>query len=404
MDSSMAPSPELASENRGPGLRAFNIIMIVIVVTAILLRFLSRTLGSSGSRQEYRFWWDDWVALLAVPFLVGQQALTLVTVHYGVGYHVWTLPAENVAMIFRIIFAIYLTYDTALFLAKASALLFLSRVFPDHANSLWFNVIRYIAHALNIAWLLGIVFGTFFMCDPVAKNWDIAITYGKCGSTTSLFIGSAVPSVAIDLIILVLPIPKIWGLQMNKARKLGITIIFLFGYGVVVVSLGRLITVLTSGDSLDTDLTYAGVTVVYWVTAEPPITLLSICLPAMLPLGRYLAQHYFSPLASKVSLLRQSLRTSRSGLRSRSGNFSNSPGTQDGHYLTPKDSNTLDDQDALVLEQVATPKDSRPEMPRMAPGRDQYTASVQGGDSGMLRAPHESIRVDKDIKVSRHEI
>lgn len=133
-------------------------------------------------------------------------------------------------MIVKVIFAIYLNYDTALFITKASALLFLDRLFPDYTNALWFNLVRYVAHALNIAWFLGIVFGTFFMCDPVAKNWDLAITYGKYGSTTSLFIGSAVPSVAIDLIILILPLPKIWGLQTSNGRKLGISIMFFFGY------------------------------------------------------------------------------------------------------------------------------------------------------------------------------
>ncbi|KAI1141436.1 hypothetical protein F5Y05DRAFT_261382 [Hypoxylon sp. FL0543] len=406
MDPSSAPPPGLASENRGPGLRAFNIVMIIIVVAATALRFVSRALGSSGPRQEHRFWWDDWVSLLAVPFLVGQQALTLVTIHYGVGYHIWTLPPENTAMIVRIIFAIYLTYDTALFLTKASALLFLSRLFPNHANALWFNLVRYAAHALNIAWFLGIVFGTFFMCDPVAKNWDVAITYGTCGSTSSLFIGSAVPSVAIDLIILILPLPKIWGLQISKGRKLGISVIFFFGYGVVVVSLGRLITVLTSGAALDTDLTYAGVTVVYWVTAEPPITLLSICLPAMLPLGRHLARHYFSPLASKVSLLRSTFRSGSSGLRSRSGNFSSSmPGTsQDSHYLSRKGSNLQDDQEALVLEHVAVHGKDRPGMPRIPTNQEQYQASIHGGEPGSNPVSHESIRVDRDIKVSRYEI
>lgn len=69
MDPSFVPPTETANENRGPGLRAFNIVMIIVVVTAICLRFLSRALGSSGPGQKPRFWWDDWVALLAVVSL-----------------------------------------------------------------------------------------------------------------------------------------------------------------------------------------------------------------------------------------------------------------------------------------------------------------------------------------------
>ncbi|KAI0002771.1 hypothetical protein F4779DRAFT_630906 [Xylariaceae sp. FL0662B] len=385
-----AQLPGSINEDRGPGLRAFNIVMIIVSVFAILSRFRSRSLYLPTATYERRFWWDDWVALIASPFIVGHQASTIAAISLGVGHHIWILPTENTALIAKLSFVIYFLYDAGLFLSKASALLFLSRIFPNHVNGPWFNLSRYTTHGLNIAWFQGIVFGTFFMCDPVEKNWN-PMNDGTCGSTTSLFIGSAVPSVIIDLIILILPLPKIWRLQTSRARKIGITIIFLFGYGVVVVSLGRLVTVLTSGNALDTDLTYAGVPAIYWVTAEPPVTLLSICLPALLPLGRHLAKSYLTPMASKVSSIKSALSGSRGKFRSRSGNFSTPIASHDCLSPTAQNSDRVHDQEFLVLEPYIS-LEERPNMLRTSPGQEQYTAFV--------RVPDESVYVQKGIKVS----
>lgn len=67
----------------------------------------------------------------------------------------------------------------------------------------------------------------------------------------------------------------------------------------------------------------AGVPVVYWVTAEPTVSLLGVCLPAMMPLGRHLMATYLSPLASLVSLALSSRGSrSRSQIQSKSGDSS----------------------------------------------------------------------------------
>jgi hypothetical protein len=147
----------------------------------------------------------------------------------GLGRHIDGLSKEQVAGNLLTIYVVYFVYDTALFLTKSSALLFLSRVFPKYANQPWFNWGLWITHGLNISWLLGIIFGTLFMCDPVAKGYKPDLP-GYCSDIGKLWVGSAVPSVAIDLIILLLPMPKVWGLQMGGARKIGITVAFVLGY------------------------------------------------------------------------------------------------------------------------------------------------------------------------------
>ena len=45
-------------------LRAYEIVMLVTPIIAIILRFWGRTLGANSKGPTY--WWDDWVCLMAL--------------------------------------------------------------------------------------------------------------------------------------------------------------------------------------------------------------------------------------------------------------------------------------------------------------------------------------------------
>ncbi|KAI2464631.1 hypothetical protein F4781DRAFT_436226 [Annulohypoxylon bovei var. microspora] len=404
MSTELPPGYEEA--NRAPSLRAFFIVMTVMAVFSISMRFWSRGLTPKQTRQQHRFWLDDWFALAAVPWILAQLSVSFVALGEGFGRHAAVLDIPDLLHVAKNIFVIYFLYDAGLFLTKESALLFLRRIFPAHASPAWFNRSLWIGHVLNVAWIIGIFFGTLFMCNPIEKNWNTSVP-GYCGSTSGLFIGSAVPSVFIDLFILLLPVPRILSLQMNSARKFGVIIVFVLGYCVVIVSLGRLVTVLKSIDALNTDITYAGVPVVYWVTAEPAISLLGVCLPAMLPLGNHLAKNYFTPIASKISVVLSSRRSDDSRLGSVSGNFegvaveynSKSRGTKN----SPPSIDTTH-VDAPYDMQSLNSTSSRRSILRVSPYQDQYKAHVQGGEdqaSGNLYGvPNHGIRVDSDVHVN----
>lgn len=55
---------------------------------------------------------------------------------------------------------------------------------------------------------------------------------------------------------------------------------------VVVVSVGRLITLLKAGSALEADLTWTTIEYICWVQCEGPISLMSVCLPNITDLGR----------------------------------------------------------------------------------------------------------------------
>ena len=148
---------------------------------------------------------------------------------YGLGRHTWTLSEHELSMYLKILFSANLMFDLCLCCTKTCALLFFSRVFPAHASSKWFNWALWITHGLNVGWLIGIVVASFFLCIPVEASWDQNVQ-GDCSNQMPVYIGSAISSVAIDFIILLMPLPKIWRLQMSAVKKGGLSLVFLLGY------------------------------------------------------------------------------------------------------------------------------------------------------------------------------
>ncbi|RDA90925.1 hypothetical protein CP533_5347, partial [Ophiocordyceps camponoti-saundersi (nom. inval.)] len=288
-----------AAADLGPDVRGFCIAMTVVTVLSILLRLLSHFIARpSQARTGRRFWLDDWFALAAAPFVLAQLGLSFSAIRDGFGHHQAVLPGPRLLRIAKDIFIVYFLYDGALFFTKASALEFLRRIFPSQASPRWFNICLWLGHGINLAWLIGLCFGTTFMCNPIAKHWNASLP-GHCEPTSGIFIGSAASSVFIDIFILVLPLPR---------------------------------------------LIDAAVPVVYWVTAEPAVSMLVVCLPAMLPLGRFLLKNYFAPLASFISVALSSKNSPgsrgsrRRQIRSRSGDFTTS--TVEIHNKDPKQPST----------------------------------------------------------------
>lgn len=54
-------------DDRGPSFRTFLIVMMVVMIIALVLRFVSRAMLPKSARNHENglFWWDDWAAVAA---------------------------------------------------------------------------------------------------------------------------------------------------------------------------------------------------------------------------------------------------------------------------------------------------------------------------------------------------
>ena len=82
---------------------------------------------------------------------------------------------------------------------------------------------------LVMAFGIAQILNFFLLCHPFAKNWDLLLP-GDCGDKNRSSIAVSACNVAIDLTIIILPMPMIWGLQMATRRKIELTIAFALGF------------------------------------------------------------------------------------------------------------------------------------------------------------------------------
>ena len=161
------------------------------------------------------------------PFSLVACSLHLYATSLGLGRRIETLPKENVSQILKVLWASYFMGDIGITLPKASVLFLYARVFTT--NNRFFRYGLWLGHFLNVAWWLAAVGRCAAFCSPIEKYWNPKIP-GKCLEPKALYISSALPSVVIDLYILLLPMPIIWILSLKAGRKLLVFGVFLCGY------------------------------------------------------------------------------------------------------------------------------------------------------------------------------
>lgn len=110
---------------------------------------------------------------------------------------------------------------------KLSVLLLYRRLFLGRL----FNRYSLAMCAVIILWSLSFFFAFAFQCHTdIVHWWTSAATIEKyCDNTNALNLAFVISDVLTDLMILIIPIPIVWKLQMSTTTKIGLTGIFLLG-------------------------------------------------------------------------------------------------------------------------------------------------------------------------------
>ena len=124
-------------------------------------------------------------------------------------------------------------YTTGLSFVKLSVVLFYFRVF---GKIRFYRYILWVVAMLPIVWGIIINCMTVFVCVPVQSYWEG--TPGRhCLNNATGFLMAAITNILIDIIILLLPLPVLWRLQLSPTRKLAVVGLFVCGYRSVLSSL-----------------------------------------------------------------------------------------------------------------------------------------------------------------------
>ena len=149
----------------------------------------------------------------------------MIAVHYGFGKHDYAAPPDATFRWHQALYAIEACYAPSIALTKLSILFFYARVFPLQE----FKRYLYGVGALVVSWWIACQGTTTFECSPIHFLWTESPSTGHCIDFPKYFIGQAVPNIATDLVLLVLPLPQIWKLNLPVTQKLGLMGIFFLG-------------------------------------------------------------------------------------------------------------------------------------------------------------------------------
>ena len=183
---------------------------------------------------------------------------------YGGGRHFWEVASGDVTKFMKVcktravfsppklttnsktMYAVTLFYAPMTLTIKLSLLSLIARVFAPYKRKVQgiyalgvILIIYYIA-----SWVLKIR-----ICAPVSAYWRLELD--KCLDQSAIILGDSIVSTVTDAIILVLPLPLIWSLQITNDRKLRVGGMLAVGGLATAFSAWRLHLLRTQGASQD---------------------------------------------------------------------------------------------------------------------------------------------------------
>ncbi|KAL8820355.1 MAG: hypothetical protein Q9223_001404 [Gallowayella weberi] len=260
------------NDNRGPEIVGAVSTLTVLATIAVGLRFLARSFSGS------KYGWDDWLILFALVWEFGLSTIQLLAVHYGLGRHILMVDVDNVTKFGKLFFATTLVFPVACAALKFSVLVFYHRIFPIRKFTQWSIAIGIII----VAWFIAFIISQFLSCWPLQFWWDKSIPGGHCVNLNHIaYYVTSPPDILTNIAILVLPIPWLWGLQLETRRKFALTFIFFLGS---FAALGSIIRIPFLHQLKVADVSYTIVNSAIWLNVEIAIGILSASLPLMRPL------------------------------------------------------------------------------------------------------------------------
>jgi len=216
---------------------------------------------------------DDWLMLVALMASIGYLISLGFQLKYGLGQPV------NLANLTPFLQAIYATvpcYNLAQTFYKLSIIVQASRLFTAGIAT---KLIRCL-----IAWIIacGIlsVSGSLFWCSPIAKAWDSPVD-GWCVDRANLNYAISGFNIVNDLLLLSIPAPFIFRLQLPQKQRIVLYGVFACGVFVTIVSCIRLKSLWADlSESTEIQAT-TGVDIALWSGLEINVAIICGSAPAL---------------------------------------------------------------------------------------------------------------------------
>ncbi|CAN8095580.1 unnamed protein product [Discula destructiva] len=250
----------------------FSTLAVVCVLLRVLGRFkLRRPLDCS-----------DYVMIGSLLAMLGQAIAILDAIFStGLGFHVYEIEGRfgdesgHLEFLKHLLVA-RLTATVSMALNKISILILCCRVFTSKR----LHLIANLTIGLITVWAIGCIVIDLKICKPIQYIWDKSID-GTCGPDTEFYITTGVINIIAGLIVLVLPMPYIYKLQLAAYKK--ITLMFTFGIGFFVCVVSVVKVALLAHVNF-ADVTWSIQNALILSILETSLAIIVACIPVLRPL------------------------------------------------------------------------------------------------------------------------
>ncbi|KXJ87362.1 hypothetical protein Micbo1qcDRAFT_152118 [Microdochium bolleyi] len=224
---------------------------------------------------------EDYMALGALGAFIGYVGgVYWFMAVCGSFVHQWNVQLKDLPTLNYIVYICTVLNEVVFLLIKPSILIEWCRIFCASKRN-YFYWTSVVLITVNILWYIAVILLANLECFPREKIWDKTILEGRCLDPIQvklIWVYNAAVNLALDIVILVLPQKVIWNLKLNRKKKVGLSMIFAFGFVSVFCAAMRLYKTITFIYSKDMTFTISEYGL--WCITEILCTFLVFCLPA----------------------------------------------------------------------------------------------------------------------------
>lgn len=293
----------MSSNPRGATLVIVETIFIALDILAVAGRLWSRRIQNKALE------FNDWSIIVALIIMIARYGneISMVLVA-GFGLHAADIEEKYgkgpITEFGMLSFSADMLWLSLVTIIKLSALDLYARIFRRPV----FVRVCYVVFGICASAGIAFIFVRALICRPVAMNWDFLTPGGKCGDLHTMYLSLASIDLILDLLVVFLPMPVVWDLQMALSKKLAISAIFGLGAAICCITAVRL-KFINEIDVLDVQ--YSQIKFNIFAALEPLLGIINACLPVMPPLiAKFSRGSAFRSTVSKGTLQKGSLSSS----------------------------------------------------------------------------------------------
>ncbi|KAI0152961.1 hypothetical protein GGR57DRAFT_513190 [Xylariaceae sp. FL1272] len=285
------PLPEASS--CGHQLVNTDIVFQVLSTTFLALRFWA------AIRSGRPLFADDVLICLAYASVAALGGVVTWGVLNGMGKRLAELTTAQLVIQVKALLAVQFTYLSTTVFAKLSVIWLLRRIYATPK----FRRLCYGLMGLNLVYFVSFTIIYLTNCIPISELWHHQ-PGGHCRNTTTGDYATIGANLFLDALVLVLPLPVLWGLKMSVKDKITITAMFSLGTLTMTTLLWRLAVTIKVRSSPEWVLTLCQVGCIAQI--ELHVSIIAACIPTLGPLFNA----YIKPILAKLSIITSSLNRS----------------------------------------------------------------------------------------------